>query len=148
MFTTSAYATANADDHQYIETIGDSVSAVISGLGNCRAEVVRALEMLRRSLQLHFVIEENIMSDLDYQGLVEHRRSHLLIIGEVSDCLQTMVRGDGEQNVNVWPHVKAMLRSHAQRFDQDLIHHLDRVGIPERPGPVPAVVPLSSGALM
>ena len=145
MFTVPAYSAANIDDHQYIEASGESVNAMISGVESDHDQVMKSLETLKSSLRRHFIIEENIMSDLGYHGLLEHSRSHTIIISQVSDCLHLMASGDDRQNINIWPRVKAMLRYHMQRFDQDLVHHLEQAV--ERPGLAVAPSP-SLGALI
>ncbi len=146
MFAAPAYVAANADDHQYIEVIGNSVSAMISGRGDDKGQLIKLLETLKRSLKLHFVIEENMMADLGYEGLSDHRSSHLLIISEVSDCLQSIAKDDEERNTGLWPHVKVMLRHHMQRFDRDLAEYIDRRAALDRLGPAPVVLtPLLGG---
>ncbi len=132
MSTIPAYFAANVDDHQYIEAIGESVNAMISGLESDQGQVTRSLETLKSSLQRHFITEENIMSDLSYGGLLEHSHSHILIVGEVGDCLRSIAGGDYQQSINIWPRVKAMLRYHVQRFDQDLVRHLEQAA--KQPG--------------
>jgi hemerythrin len=126
MLTAQTYATTNADDHQYIEVIGDSVSAMVSGRLSDRAQLIKALHTLKRSLQLHFLIEENTMSDLGYDGLPEHHRSHLLIVSEVNGYLQSIAGNNEEPSINIWPQVKTILRHHMQRFDTDFAHYLER----------------------
>jgi hemerythrin len=125
-----AYASVHHDDYEYIETIGARLSRTVARSPYDIAAIRGVLMALKHALGLHFMIQENIMDEFDYQRKQVHKMIHTFILGELSSTIDDLTSGTEPRVQCLWLRLGAKLKDHAETYDADLLAFLDVAPIP------------------
>jgi len=125
MAAAHAYASMNSDDHNFLESIGVELSAMLATGPPDRPKVIGTLNLLRSSMLLHFSQEETLMRKHNYPGFFHHKFSHDYIITNLSVFVSSFTTGREKASAHVWPTLKTALDNHIARYDNALSSFMD-----------------------
>lgn len=89
--------------------------------------LVRTLREIRKYAEFHFVSEENIMEELGYPRLVEHRALHGALLDALAGWIGALSAGNLDP-AEVRKSLVEWFAAHTSQEDQKLVAHIRDVG--------------------
>lgn len=89
--------------------------------------LARTLNEIRKYAEFHFVSEENIMQELEYPRLDEHRGQHRRLLEALDGWMGDMSSG-GIKPGEVRQALVDWFADHSSQEDQKLVAHIQKIG--------------------
>lgn len=89
--------------------------------------LLRTLREIRKYAEFHFVSEENIMEELGYPRLEEHRALHEVLLDALAGWIGALAAGSLDP-AEVWKSLVEWFGAHTSQEDQKLVAHIREVG--------------------
>jgi hemerythrin len=93
----------------------DAVSA-----GHGKELVEQVVEELLSYVRNHFILEETLMSEMNYPGFEEHRRQHLQLLERVNSMRSLVARGENLASIELLEFMNDWLSQHILKSDLQL----------------------------
>ena len=114
-------------DSQHKELF-DKINALLSICENCegKATAVRTLGYLDEYTDFHFAEEEKLQEDIEYPGIVEHKKKHDELRQVVKDLYEMLEEQEGPTDAfvkSVQKNVADWLVYHIKGFDRSVAEY-------------------------
>jgi hemerythrin len=115
----------DAEHRIFLRLVNEFATRVDQGSGTDM--LARTLNEIRKYAEFHFVSEENIMQELDYPRLDEHRGLHSRLLEALDGWMRDMSSGairpqEVQQALVDW------FAAHTSQEDQKLVAHIRNIG--------------------
>jgi hemerythrin len=115
----------DAEHRIFLRLVNEFATRVDQGSGTDM--LARTLNEIRKYAEFHFVSEENIMQELDYPRLDEHRGLHSRLLEALDGWMRDMSSGairpqEVQQALVDW------FTTHTSQEDQKLVAHIRNIG--------------------
>jgi hemerythrin len=87
----------------------------------CDSKACRHLLDLAEMTRKHFQNEERVMRDLDFPGLAEHHREHVMLLAELQDLIREIEDGERLFGLNTLKSLKLWQIDHVISSDRDFM---------------------------
>lgn len=116
------------DQHSILmDTQNELRLAIIRGQG--REQVAEIFDRLIEFTRMHFWSEEQLLEQVNYPQLEEHRASHHRMLAEMMQRAHTMLYGEGSNGRQLLLYLRNSYLGHMEHEDRDYGHYLNEKGI-------------------
>lgn len=110
------------DEHRIFLSLVRQLSRLLDDHAD-QQRIDRTLREIYKYADFHFLSEENLMEDLDYAALGEHRRHHAVLLSELRDLMTTQ-RTAGGNGQNIVEFLFEWFALHTAKEDRKFADHL------------------------
>jgi hemerythrin len=115
----------DAEHRIFLRLVNEFATRVDRGVGLDMLN--RTLREIRKYAEFHFISEENIMEELDYPPLEEHRALHVALLESLDGWIRDMSAGklrpqEVQQAIVDW------FAAHTSQEDHKLVAHIRAIG--------------------